>query len=61
MKLTPAQWRLVRRWIYRTINAAVAVAVVYRLVDGDQAAAWLLLVNAALGLADANVTDGNDE
>lgn len=49
--LTPRR----RRWIYRLANTGLGVAVVYKLVDGEQAAAWLLLVNAALGLADANV------
>lgn len=45
----------VRRWIYGVANAAVAVAVVYGLVNGEQASVWGVLVNAVLGLAQANV------
>lgn len=43
-----------RRWLYRVANAAVAVVVAYGVIDGNMAAMWLLLVNAILGLADAN-------
>lgn len=46
-----------RRYIYRITSAAVAAAAVYGVVNGEEAAAWLLLINAVLGLADANVAD----
>ena len=46
-----------RRRVYRTANAALGVAVIYRIVDGDQAAAWLFLINAVLGMADAKVSN----
>ena len=49
--LTPAR----RRYIYRVVNALVGAAVVYGLANGEEAAALLLVVNAVLGLADANV------
>ncbi len=45
----------VRRYIYRVVNAGVGVLVIHGLVTGNEAAAWLLLVNAVLGLADAKV------
>lgn len=48
-----------RRYLYRVANAALAIAVGYGLVNGDQSALWLLAINAVLGLADANV--GPDE
>lgn len=54
MKMPSAK---VRQWLYRVANAAVAVVVAYGLIDGNMAAMWLLLVNALLGLADANVPD----
>lgn len=44
-----------RRWLYRVVNAGLAVAVGYGVVNGQESMLWLLLVNAALGLADANV------
>lgn len=44
-----------RRYLYRVVNASVAAFVVYGLVTGAEAAAALLVVNAVLGLADANV------
>lgn len=44
-----------RRAIYRIVNAGLALAIFYQLVDGEASALWLLLVNAVLGLADANV------
>lgn len=53
MKLAPTT----RRYIYRVVSASLAAAVVYGLVNGDQSAAWLLVANAALGLADANVSE----
>lgn len=45
----------VRRWLYRVGNAALGVAVVYGLVNGEEAAAWGLVLNALLFMADANV------
>lgn len=45
----------VRRYVYRIATAGLAVAGVYGLVDGEQAAAWLLVVAAVTGMADANV------
>lgn len=44
----------VRRYIYRVANAAVLVAVGYGVLSGEDAALWGLLLNAVLGLADAN-------
>lgn len=44
-----------RRYLYRVANAALAVAVGYQVIDGNTAALWLVLINALLGLADANV------
>lgn len=44
-----------RRWLYRVGNAALLVAVGYAVINGDQAALWGLLLNALLGMADANV------
>lgn len=45
-----------RRWLYRVGNAALLVAVGYAVLNGEEAALWGLLLNALLGLADANVT-----
>jgi len=45
----------VRRYSYRVANAGVGVLVVRGLIDGRESAAWLLLVNAVLGMADAKV------
>lgn len=45
----------VRRWLYRVGNAALLVAVGYAVINGEEAALWGLLLNALLGLADANV------
>lgn len=44
-----------RRWIYGIANAAVGIAVVYGMVNGQEAAAFGLLINAILGMAQANV------
>lgn len=44
----------VRQWIYGVANAGVGVAIVYGLINGVEAAAWGLLINAVLGLAQAN-------
>jgi len=46
-----------RRYSYRVVNAVVAAFVVYGVLNGEQSAAILLVANAALGLADANVTE----
>lgn len=48
--LTPA----VRRWAYGITTAALGVAAVYGLVDGNQAAAWLILAGAVTGMATVN-------
>lgn len=55
IKLTPA----IRRRVYEVALAGVAVAVVYGLLDGNQAAAWLVLIAAVLGLARVNVNDAD--
>ena len=44
-----------RKWMYRVTNAGLAVAVGYGVLNGEESMLWLLLVNAILGLADANV------
>lgn len=44
-----------RKWMYRVTNAGLAVAVGYGVLNGEESMLWLLLVNALLGLADANV------
>ncbi len=44
-----------RRWMYRVANAGLAVSVGYGVLNGEESMLWLLLVNALLGLADANV------
>jgi hypothetical protein len=41
--------------MYRVTNAGLAVAVGYGVLNGEESMLWLLLVNALLGLADANV------
>ena len=46
-----------RRYVYRVANASLAAAVVFGFATGERAAAALLVVNAVLGLADANVPD----
>lgn len=51
-----------RRWLYRVGNAGLGVAVGYGVLTGNESMLWLLLLNALLGLADANVTqDGTVE
>ena len=55
--LTPKR----RRYLYRVANAGLAVAVGYKVLDGQESALWLLLVNAALGMADANVPEEGPE
>jgi len=44
-----------RRWMYRVGNAVLGVTVVYGLANGEEAAAWGLVLNALLLMADANV------
>lgn len=48
--LTPER----RGWLYRIITAALAVALVYGLVDGRELDAWLPLVAAILGTGTAS-------
>ncbi|WP_159795618.1 hypothetical protein [Puerhibacterium puerhi] len=50
-----------RRYLYRVGNAAVAVAVGYGLLNGEEGALWGLLLNALLGLADANTPAESSE
>lgn len=45
-----------RRYIYRVINASLAAAVAYGVLDGHKEDAILLVVNAALGMADAHAS-----
>ena len=49
-----------RKYLYRVANAGLLVAVGYGVLNGDAANLWLLLVNAVLGLADANVPSDDD-
>ena len=49
----------VRAWIYNVTIAALAVAMTYGLLTGEQAAVWLGLVAAVVGLARANVPDSD--
>lgn len=44
----------VRRWLYAVTTAALAVAGVYGIVDGNQAAAWAGLAAAVTATAAAN-------
>lgn len=48
-QLTPKR----RKWAYGLAGALVLVLVTYRVLTTDQAAAWLYLAAAALGLATA--------
>lgn len=50
-----------RRWIYNIGNAALGVTVVYGVVNGEEAAAWGLVLNALLGMAAANTPDDAQE
>ena len=50
-----------RRYLYRVGNVLLAGAILYGLLNGEQAAWWGLLLNALLGLADANVPPGSGE
>lgn len=54
MKMPSAAWR---KWMYRVGNAVVGVLVVYGLVNGVEAAAFGLLLNALLGMADVKTVD----
>lgn len=47
----------VRRWLYQITGAALAIAGVYGLLDGQQLAAWMGLASALFGLASINVPD----
>lgn len=51
----------VRRYIYNAAIAALGVALVYGVVDGQHAAAWEALALAVVGLARAHVPTGGDE
>lgn len=43
-----------RKYIYRVATAGLGVAVVYGLLNGEQAAAWGVLLMAVTGMADRN-------
>lgn len=45
--LTPAR----RRWLYTITGAALALAGIYGLVDGQQIAGWMGLAAAVFGVA----------
>lgn len=46
-----------RRYLYRVVNVGFGALVAYGVLDGHRAAALLLVVNVALGLADAKAAD----
>lgn len=50
-----------RGWVYNVTIAALAVAMVYGLLNGQQAAAWLGLIAAIVGMARANLTPADYE
>lgn len=52
-----------RKWLYKVLLAAVAVAVGYGLITGETAALWGTLIAALIGfpLADANVDTSEPE
>ena len=51
--LTPAR----RRWAYRVTGAALVIAGVYGILDGQQLAAWMGLAAAVFVVADRHVDD----
>lgn len=51
----------VRGWIYNVTIAALAIATGYGLLTGEQAALWLGLAAAVVGLARANLTPADGE
>lgn len=53
--------RAFRGWVYNVTIAALAVAMMYGLLNGQQAAAWLGLVAAIVGMARANLTPADAE
>jgi hypothetical protein len=59
-KVTKKAWARLRLGTYGVANAGLGVAVVYNVLDGQQSAAWLLLVNAALTVAFFNVDLGDE-
>jgi hypothetical protein len=50
----------VRQWIYNVLNAALLVLVGYGVLNDQEVALWLLLLNAALGMAAAKVPSAPD-
>lgn len=52
-----------RKWLYKVLLAAVAVAVGYGLITGESAALWGTLIAALIGfpLADSNVDTGDSD
>lgn len=51
--LTPAR----RRRLYEVAIALIGAAAVYGILDGEQAAAWALVLAPLFGMARANVED----
>lgn len=51
----------VRRYVYNVAIAALGVALVYGVIDGQHAAAWEGLALAVVGLARAHVPTGGGE
>ena len=47
----------VRRWIYATTTAALALAGAYGLIAGDQLPAWMGLAAAVTGMAGLHTPD----
>lgn len=60
MKVTKKAWSRLRLGTYGLVNTGLGVAVVYKVMDGTESAAWLLFANAALTVAFFNV-DLSDE
>lgn len=46
-----------RKRLYKVTAAALGVAAVYGVLNGEEIAAFLLLASAVLGVADKNVTE----
>ena len=49
-----------RQWIYNVANAILGAAVIYGLVNGEEAAALGLILNAVLGMAAVKVPEAPD-
>lgn len=59
----PTTWSLknpaFRRWLYRVLFAAFALAVLYGWISADQVDGWLLLVAGVLGLGGTGLAERN--